>query len=260
MNRKRILSEHFSRARERLLQYAEHIGITKHGDVKGAAREGVISIFLKENLPSLVEFKTGEILDCNDQRSGQLDIVLQSISSPRIPIFDNIQITLSDAALGVIEVKSNLTTASWDSSSHLKSALDTFRKVKNLARVTRIKAHVGDRIVEFEKTPCFLIAYKGPTKQTLVDKLLDYGRHFELSLDEYAPEVVCVLDRNYNVYRNNAWLLEPIEGSDFLFDGELVECLEGVFSYICRIVETWNVLNYTTQLKRYFDPLPESGS
>ncbi|MFH1446878.1 MAG: DUF6602 domain-containing protein, partial [Chloroflexota bacterium] len=174
----RILSEHFSKTRQRLLDQAEHIGLAKHGDIKGLAREAIIKVFLEENLPSLVEFKTGEILDYTDARSGQLDIVLQSIAAPRIPITDNLQITMADAALGVIEVKSNLTTATWEKSSHLKTAFETFEKVKKLKRDSCIEGTVHGRHIVFQKTPCFLVAYKGPTRETLLAKIRDYGRQF----------------------------------------------------------------------------------
>ncbi len=104
----RILVKHFSNIRDRIKKYGEHVGIAEHGDVKGLAREGIIKEFLKQNLPSIVEFKTGQIIDHNDELSGQLDIIFQSPFAPHINLFQDIQLTMADATLGVMEVKSNL--------------------------------------------------------------------------------------------------------------------------------------------------------
>lgn len=249
-----VLSRHLVRTRQLLLDYAEHVGLlAKHGNVRGEAREGIIRIFLEENLPSLVEFKTGELVDCRDSRSGQLDIVLQSVAAPRIPVFRSVQTTMVDAALGIIEVKSNLTTGSWGRRSHLRSALETFQKVKSLERhrLNLVGSNIGGKPVYHPNTPCFLVAYKGPTKETLVRKLLDYGEHFHLGLDEYAPEVVCVLDRSFYVYRDNGWLF-PRQQNEFGI-GVGDECLAGVFVYVCRIVETWNAQSHFTRFSDYLD-------
>lgn len=254
----RILAKHFESIRKQLSDFADHTGIlAKHGDVKGAAREGIIRLFLESNLPSQVEYITGELIDCYDKYSGQLDIILKSISAPSIPLFGIIQTTMVDAALGVIEVKSNLSTGSWDKSNHLKSALETFIKVKSLKRHNNnlIGGNIGLTPVYHPNTPCFLIAYKGPTQKTLMKRLLDYGQSVELKPDEYAPEVVCVLDRRYYIYRNNGWLFPKQKDQEFCtWSGD--ECLAGIFVYICRIVETWNGVLHPT---RYSDYLRDIG-
>jgi len=246
--KKRVLAEHFAKTRQELLSYAEHIGIAKHGDVKGLAREGVIRIFLKDNLPKLLEFKTGEILGRNDERSGQLDIIFQSIAAPRIPLFENIQITLVDAALGVLEVKSNLTVASWDKPSHLGSALETFKKVKGIKRDPR--SHIKSPLrkgVLLERTPCFLLAYKGPTIGTLEKHLVDYGRAHKLPVEDYGPDVICILDKGYSLFRDDGWIVprkwvyapkQVSAASGYYLWSKDRECLGCLFLYLCRILES----------------------
>lgn len=170
----RCLAQHFKYIRERLLQYASHTGLAKHGDVTGLAREGFIKMFLKENLPSLVDFCTGEILDRNDNRTGQIDVIIQSALSPKINLFGDIQISLADFVLGIIEVKSTLTTASIDKNSHLKSSLETFRKVKALKRKKNLYEYRNSAkgAVPFylNNTPCFLVAYHGANADTVTKK------------------------------------------------------------------------------------------
>lgn len=254
----RVLSEHFARTRKRLLIYAEHVGLAEHGDVKGAAREGIIRLFLEENLPSLVEFKTGEIMDSNDVRSGQLDIVLQSIAAPRIPLFENIQITMADAALGVIEVKSNLTTGACEGSSHLNRALAAFHKVKALKRnpksnlpITGIFNQTPTYVLA-SGTPCFLIAYKGPSPETLVNRIHEYGQHHRLPLTNYAPDIVCVLEQSYYVwYAGEHDFPDAPAGRGFItVTGD--DCLSGPFVYICRLIEFWNKYSQPTPIVDYF--------
>jgi hypothetical protein len=246
--KKRVLAEHFAKTRQELLSYADHIGIAKHGDIKGLAREGVIRIFLEENLPKLLEFKTGEILGRNDERSGQLDIIFQSIAAPRIPLFENVQITLVDATLGVLEVKSNLTVASWDKPSHLRSALETFQKVKRIKRDARshILSPLREGIV-LEKTPCFLIAYKGPTISTLEKYLIDYGQARKLPIKDYGPDVICILDKGYSFFRDDGWIVprnwvyapkQVRAASGYYLWSKDRECLACLFLYLCRILES----------------------
>jgi hypothetical protein len=211
----------------------------------------------------LVEFKTGEIMDCHDERSGQLDIVLQSIAAPRIPLFDNIQITMAEAALGVIEVKSNLTTASWEKSSHLRSALRTFRKVKSLdrngSRIFIPSAYGSNRFSkEHPNTPCFLVAYKGPLKETLMEKLIGYGQHFDLPTDEYAPDVTCVLNPGYYIYRDDELLFPKGDQEFYARVGD--DSLAGIFMYACQIIEAWNGTTHLTRLVDYFAPLRGGAS
>jgi len=250
----RILSRHFAHTRDRLLEYAEHIGMAEHGDVKGLAREGIVQEFLSKNLPSNLEFKTGEIIDENDKRSGQIDLVLQSVDTPRIHLFDNIQLTMADAVLGIIEVKSSLTTASWVKQSHLKNALNIFQRVKSLLRNTNITGKkINGNIVTLEKIPCFLFAYHGPKKEILVDKLVDYGSHIAEDIDSYAPDVVTVLDQGYYVFRDNGWLFPAKKGRIFrVFDKKPSESLVGMFVYICRILEVGLLRSEHTRFAQYF--------
>ena len=75
MTHKRLIVQHLSYIRDRLIKYSEHLNLAEHPDVKGLSREGIMKLFLEDNLPSAVEFRTGEIIDRDDNRSGQVDIV-----------------------------------------------------------------------------------------------------------------------------------------------------------------------------------------
>ena len=232
MTHKRLIVQHLSYIRDRLIKYSEHLNLAEHPDVKGLSREGIMKLFLEDNLPSAVEFRTGEIIARDDNRSGQVDIVLQSSFSPRLNLFGDIQLTLVDFCLGAVEVKSTLTTASMSKQSELKSALDTFRKIKLLNRHHYIHSNVefhGTTLtnVILETTPCFLVAYKGPTRETILKKLEEYSTVHKISKHEYWPEVITVIDRGYNIVKDDGWFKAPTDGVYTLHNDYSDECLAG---------------------------------
>jgi hypothetical protein len=242
--------------RERLMAYADHVGLlAEHGDVLGAAREGFVRIFLQETLPSAVDYKTGQILDSMDRRSGQIDVLLQSVNSPRLTLFGDVQVSLADCVIGAIEVKSDLTTAGWDNSSHLRSALQSSQKVKQLAWIEKTTAEIGGHNVELPSIPFFIVAYKGPGLELLQDRLKDFGDHFHVSLDEYAPDVVIVLEHNYYLLRNNGWG-EPKEGEDQYITGDDPPLFK-LFNYLSNLIECRNTWHSFTPFEQYANPLEE---
>ncbi len=248
---RRILSQHFEQSLERLKTFSHNARLMEHPNNLGLAREGFIKTFLKENLPSLIDFRSGEILDQDDNRSGQIDIILQSALSPRIHLFGDVQVALADFVLGVIEVKSRLTTGAVDSASHLKLALDAFRNVKALKRDHKITGPRRKTTIELPNTPCFLFAYTGPAMDTLLTKLREYGYFNDLTPKEYCPEVIVVLDKEYYITRNDGWLFAK-KNEDIYLTHEGKECLVGLFVYICQIIEAWNAKSHHTQFSKFF--------
>ena len=251
----RILSKHFEDLGKRLSSYGVHAGIADHPNLLGAAREGFVQLFLKENLPSVVDFKTGQIIDKNDTLSGQVDIILQSALSPRIHLFGDIEIAFADHVIGAIEVKSTLTTGNWDSSSHLKSALETITKIKSLQRehlISGLPNWMDGQRLTLPNTPCFIFAYDGPEAETLIKKLQEYATVTGLSFDQYIPEVIVVLNRHYYLCKNDGWIF-PSDGSDSkLRKYEGSEHLVGLFVYICQLIEEWNSKPHHTVFAKFF--------
>jgi len=250
----RLLTEHLKNLRTKLL--AHHANIGKHPDVLGQAREGLIRFLLKDNLPTIVDFFTGEIIDTDDERSGQVDIIVQSAFSPKLNVFENINVTMNDTVLGAIEVKSNLTTGSWDKSSHLKLALNNVNRIKKLKRqnlISGYKPEVKSTSITFNETPCFLFAYKGPDVNTLIDKLNDYGKVHNLQQNEYWPEVITVLDKGYYLIKNDDWLIKPFDKKyNCSSNTNPDECLTGIYVYLCQIIESWNNQTKMTPFNKYF--------
>jgi len=255
----RILSEHFRKLRTRLLDYADHIGLAQHGDIKGLAREGVVKEFLKQNLPSVIDYKTGEIIDETDNRSGQIDIVLQSALAPRVYLYEDMQLSFANATLGIIEVKSTLSTGDMTKSNHLKSALDTFAKVKSLKRSQLVSGTVGKVKITHPNTPCFLFAYAGPEKKTLLKKYGEYAKANYLQPDQFAPDVTVVLDKGYYICRGDGWLFPDKSHPYITWNGAPEECIVGMYVYISQIIETWNAQYHPTTFNKYFEQLEKEN-
>ena len=79
----RVLSDHFLMVKSRLIEYSRHFDLANHSDMKGHGREALVNDFLKAHLPDQIEYFTGEILDKFDNRSGQVDIIIQSKKMPK---------------------------------------------------------------------------------------------------------------------------------------------------------------------------------
>ena len=180
----RVLSEHFGKIKKKLLQYSEHFDIANHGDIKGYGREALANEFLRQHLPDSIEYLTGEIFDQFDKRSGQVDIILQSKSFPKVPLLGNTQLVYSDAVMAAIEVKSTLTK------QHLYATFEQFRKIKALSRQAVIKG--GGLLSDLDKTPCIIFAFKGPSHKKLIEHVNKYADLKKLKLKDFAPDMIVV--------------------------------------------------------------------
>ena len=236
--KKRILSEHYEYSLEKMKAFSNHASLGNHSDVKGLSREGFVKYFLKLNLPSLIEYYTGELIDENDERSGQLDIILQSALSPKINLFEDINIGFNDYSLGVIEVKSTLTTAAWGQNSHLENTFKSFDKIKRLKRNTILKFNINGEDKFIDKTPCFLVCFNGPTYETLIEKMIDYAKVHSDTEGFFIPDLVVCINREYSIYKNNGFLYNKQGNEPF---GATIgkECLVPLHQFIYRMIHSW---------------------
>jgi hypothetical protein len=86
---------------EHLLLFSKSlIGQAKNTTNLGSAREALISNFLVQNLPSAIEYPSGELFDQKDRRSGQIDVILLPQSSPKLHLFAAITLAAVDSVFG----------------------------------------------------------------------------------------------------------------------------------------------------------------
>lgn len=244
----RVLSEHFGKVKLKLLEYSKHFDIAQHGDIKGYGREALVQDFLATHLPDQVEYLTGEILDADDVRSGQVDVILQSKRSPKIPLIGNLHLAFADSVIAAVEVKSNLTT------QHLLAALDQFRKIKALRRTTVFE--LGQHAARLESIPCLIFAFKGPTKETLIASINKYAADNQVPLNSFSPDMVVILNCDYYLCKNDGWQFPviPVAGGYFRdWAGLPHENLVGFYNYLNNLIQAYISGSPRLNLQKYFD-------
>jgi hypothetical protein len=247
----RLIVQHLRNVASTLREYAAQAGLANHGDNIGGAREGVASFFLSQNLPASVDFVTGEVFDSNDERSGQIDLIIYPKTSPRLNLHGVINLVLSDSVIAAIEVKSTLTTASLGVSCHLWSALDSCVAVKRLKRLHPIKGNS-----ELKTTPFLIFAFDGPTQETLEAKIHDYRLHHQLPID-LMPDMITVLSKDYYLVQNNGWHFSKVENSRVFYssNSQPEATLTGMYAYLTKLIEAMGQWPRPTPFSQYLRDL-----
>ena len=256
----RILTEHLNNIAKSLRTQSKQFNIAKHGDNSGGAREALSQLFLKMHLPDSATFITGELFDQEDNRSGQIDLIVHPISSPRLNLINDINLVFNDAALATIEVKSTLTTAKLDSPSHLKMALDSCVKIKSLTRSSSIKGLKNGGLIELKKTPVIIFAFDGPTVETLREKLWEYQSSRKLNLD-LMPDLITVLNRDYYLVQNNGWLIDPVRNNNIHWSNNIQSegVLLGMYAYLSQIIEAYSSQPHPMPFSKYLRDLTKNA-
>lgn len=241
----RILSKHFAFVKQKLISFANHFDIAKHGDVKGYGREALTGEFLESHLPNQVEFLTGEIIDTEDNRSGQVDIILQSKNSPKIPLWGNIHLSYSDSVIASIEVKSNLTT------EHLKTSLKASQKIKALKRNVVLQ---GSQKLPISKIPYIIFAFTGLSKKSIFKQIEDFANENKVSIDDFSPDMIVVLDKDYYICKNDGWQFPIVSGGYYRdWAGVSDENLVGLYNYLNNLILAYNSDERIIDIARHFE-------
>ena len=103
---------------------------------KGTGRELFISTFLSQCLPPHYRFSSGDIVDRNDNQSGQVDIIIESPYLYSFPFhLDGPRLFPAESVGVAIEVKSDVSNQ-WD---EVKATVEKIRCVKKTSRKTLYK-------------------------------------------------------------------------------------------------------------------------
>ena len=114
---------------------------------KGSQRELFVNTFLKEIFPPAYRFGTGDITDCYKNKSGQVDIVIETPHYYSFPAFiDGPRLYLAEGVSVVIEVKSN-------AEQQWVQVGKTAKKLKELKRRFRNQFldQMGDKLAEVSR-------------------------------------------------------------------------------------------------------------
>jgi hypothetical protein len=178
--------------------------VADHGGMIGESREFFVREILNRFLPKSVEVGTGQIVDCDNELSKQIDIV---ISRPEFPILTTLatsDVFFADSVIATIEVKSKLVGGDGGS---LWEALDNSRSVKQLELTD--PSLYGDDISAFwrlvRRSPkTYIFGYKGykGSLSSLREALVGWIETRKPLLEELPNVIVtegCVVVSNFGV-------------------------------------------------------------
>jgi hypothetical protein len=114
-------------ARREILLGGDRAAAFQHRGIKGDERAAALGQFLRERLPSRFGVGKGEVIDCRDHRSGQLDVIVYDKAScaPISVQAENVLLPC-EALYVVVEVKSILTA------TELKKSFKAARAIRQL--------------------------------------------------------------------------------------------------------------------------------
>lgn len=151
-----------------VLNGVHEAGAGMSGASRGTERQAFIDHFLSQVLPTPFRFGTGDATDETGQRSGQLDVVVETPLMPSLPLpSGTARLYLAESIAAVIEVKSNV-------ADQWTEVLSTMAKLSPLRRKFKSVMSVGAR--PSEHIPLFAVGYTGwKTLDTVRSKIVESG-------------------------------------------------------------------------------------
>jgi hypothetical protein len=145
-----------------------------HSGNKGASVEKVFREFLSTHLPRRFDVGHGEVIDANEHRSGQVDVVVTNEHHPFSYPPDDAGLFFIEGVSAMGEIKTVLTT------QELQNTLDSSMKFKQL-EVSRVTGETtqhrsSEDAHRFWKwPPCFLVAFESQISLSNIrDKVIEY--------------------------------------------------------------------------------------
>ena len=230
-----ILYEYFRDSADVLLaEYERSKGQEAAANI-GYNRELFCNKFLARVLPPRLTLRRGEIWDSQGNRTGQLDTVILRDDTPSLT-FGEADTYLAEGVFGVVEVKSNLTTAK------LQEALTTLKRVKSL-NPTGGGAMITSGPVLSRALRC-VFAYEGASWETLLQELIKPENND-------VADLICVLNRGALIAKG---LLLNWEGdAPFLrCDGRAASL---AWLYFHLVSYSTSFMGRSLSIVQYFEPL-----
>jgi hypothetical protein len=186
----------------------------------GAEREVFVQELMQKIFPNAYRFSSGEIIDRNSQRSGQVDLALEFPNEPTFPSpVANERLMFAESVIVVFEIKS-----SW---RQIDQVISKTKMVKALYRDIKWTMSLDDNegdprfpadALELEKRiPVIGVFYNGPVNYDTVK-----DTYHKLGANE-QPTALLTLDHGHFIY-NGTELTGP----------------DGVFGMLCLLSEMAN--------------------
>lgn len=192
-----IFSAVISQAREDVLLDAKKAAHFEHNGIRGDERAGALKKFLSTHLPSAFGLAKGEVIDCFDHRTGQLDlIVFDQVSCSPLSIQTENVLLPCESLYVVIEVKSIL------NQNELNSCYVAAEKVRSLHPFKKqfISTRTGGDGAEDGGARCLYIVFAYTTNLSASDWAAKEFKRVQVAAEmakvgEDIIDLVVVLDR-----------------------------------------------------------------
>lgn len=262
----KLIQRHLENIKNVLDSYYSLTATPSHGGTIGLARELIVKHFLSSNLPNSLDFTSGQIFDSEDKMSGQMDIIIHSKSALKLNVATGVDLVPIDSTLAVIECKSSLKSGEREN-SNLIQAIDSCVRLKKMQRNCYIgvdqktildeevvrgdKAFKELRVIQKEaqilaehgvcarlkKTPYLLIAFNGPTRESMENILNEYMDSENIELD-FMPDLITVLDQKYYLLKNDGFSIRKTSNHNWSGISDDKSTLFGIFRYIHKLSES----------------------
>lgn len=164
----KMLVSHMAKLEKSLLTLYDIPAGSKHGGIRGNARESFLREFLEDHLPETLTVGTGEIIDSKsrpDEQRPQCDIVIYKKNYPQLPLGGGAYAYLAESVVATVEVKSTL-----DNDGLIQSVISA-NKIKQLQR--KIGSGLQSGYIP-KNILSFVVSYKSDTTnmETIAKRLM----------------------------------------------------------------------------------------
>jgi hypothetical protein len=182
-----------------ILNGVHQAGASMSAASKGVERQAFIDNFLKEVLPPIYRFGSGDVTDLHGNKSGQLDVVVEYPIAPSLPsTAGSPRLYLAESLAAVIEVKSDL-GSQWDEAVATASKLALVqRSFQNT--MTFGGDPPGSRI------PLFAVGYKGWSNLSTLQKYVADSPNIDGAL-AISSGLYCCKGEYGNFWATGPWAL-----------------------------------------------------
>lgn len=152
---------------QQILMGAHQAGFSISSASKGREREAFINLFVNQIFPSQFRFGSGDITDSSNNKSGQMDVVIEYPFLPSLPVVvgNSPRLYLAEGVAAVIEVKSNIMDQ-WP------EVVATAKQLCKLQRTFGATISMGN--LPKQRIPLYAVGYDGWKKmETLKERIED---------------------------------------------------------------------------------------
>lgn len=144
----------------------EMTSVLGHSATAGTARERLIHDFLTAHLPEMTSVVSGIIVDSNDKRSKQQDVVLMLKSMPRLPFASGHDLIFQEGTVATFEIKTRITP------STITDIATNIESIQTLKPSTLAGVQLGNLDWPHTRILSVVLTYEGADLENIEQELI----------------------------------------------------------------------------------------